>query len=201
MKRVVITGLGAVTPIGNNIASYLEGLQSGKSGANLITRFDPEQFKTQFACEVTDLEFGPHLDPKAARRMDLFTQYAMISTGEAMEDAGLDLEKIDLDRAGVIWGSGIGGLGTLEAEVETFAKGSGTPRYNPFMIVKMIADIAAGHISIKYGFRGVNYGTVSACASASNAIANAVDYIRLGRGDIAISGGSEAAITRTGIGG
>ncbi|MEL6863015.1 MAG: beta-ketoacyl-ACP synthase II [Bacteroidota bacterium] len=201
MKRVVITGLGALTPIGNGVQAYLKGLQEGISGANIITHFDPSQFKTKFACELKDFKVNDHLDRKEARKMDLFTQYAVVATKEAVSDSGLDLEAIDLDRAGVIWGSGIGGLGTLEREIEAFAVSSGTPRYNPFMITKMIADIAAGFISIQYGFRGINYATVSACASASHALGSAFDNIRLGRADIMISGGSEAAVTHAGIGG
>ncbi len=201
MKRVVITGIGALTPIGKNIGEYLEGLQKGKSGANLITRFDPELFKTKFACEIKDFVAQDYIDRKEARRLDPFAQYAVVSAAEAMEHSGLDVEKIDLQRAGVIWGSGIGGLYSLEQEIESFAKGSGTPRYNPFMIPKMIGDIAAGHISIKYGFMGVNYATVSACASASHALGNAFDYIRLGKADVIISGGSEAAVCHAGMGG
>ncbi len=201
MKRVVITGIGALTPIGNNADEYLKGLQAGKSGANMITRFDAEQFKTKFACEISDFNVEDHLDRREARRLDPFAQYALVATEEAMQQANFDLEKIDLERAGVIWGSGIGGLYSLEAEIEAFAKGSGVPRYNPFMIPKMIGDIAAGHISMRYGFMGVNYATVSACASSSHALGNAFDYIRLGKADIIIAGGSEAAITHAGIGG
>lgn len=201
MKRVVITGIGAVTPIGNSIPGYLEGLQNGLSGANLITRFDATNFKTRFACEVKDLDVDPILDRKEARRLDLFSIFAMACTSEAMQHAGFNLEQIDLDRAGVIWAAGIGGITTIEEEIETFAKGDGTPRYNPFLIPKMIADIAAGNISIKYGFRGVNYATVSACASSTHAIMNAFDYIRMGRNDIIITGGSEATITKVAIGG
>lgn len=204
MKRVVVTGLGAVTPIGNTVPEYLQGLQEGRSGANLITLFDASAFKTQFACEVSQLDVEQFIDRREARRLDRYAQFALISAAEAMHHAGLsekEIEKINLDRAGVIWGSGIGGLRSLEEEIETFATGNGTPRYNPFMIPKMISDIAAGHISIKYGFRGVNYATVSACASSSHALINAFDYIRLGRNDIIITGGSEAAVTKAGIGG
>jgi 3-oxoacyl-[acyl-carrier-protein] synthase II len=201
MKRVVITGIGALTPIGNNIEAYLQGLREGKSGANPITRFDATQFKTQFACEISDFNVEDHIDRREARRLDPFAQYALVATEEAMQQAGFDLEKIDLERAGVIWGSGIGGLYSLEAEIESFAQGNGTPRYNPFMIPKMIGDIAAGHISMKYGFMGINYATVSACASSSHALGNAFDYIRLGKADVIIAGGSEAAITHAGIGG
>ncbi len=201
MKRVVITGIGALTPIGNNIEAYLDGLKKGLSGANLITKFDAEQFKTKFACEIDNLVVGDFIDRKDARRLDPFAQYALIAADEAMKQSGLDLERIDLNRAGVIWGSGIGGLYSLENEIEDFAKGSGVPRYNPFMIPKMIGDIAAGHISIKYGFMGVNYATVSACASSSHALGNAFDYIRLGKADVIMTGGSEAAITHAGMGG
>lgn len=201
MKRVVVTGIGAVTPIGNNIKEYFDGLGKGISGANIITRFDAANFKTHFACEVENLNIEDHLDRREARRLDPFTQFALIATEEAMKNSGLDLEKIDLDRAGIIFGSGIGGLGSLEKEIEEFAIGNGIPRYNPFMIPKMIPDIAAGHISIKFGFRGINYATVSACASSSHALGNAFDYIRLGKADIIVSGGAEAAITHAGMGG
>lgn len=201
MKRVVVTGLGAVTPIGNSIQAYLEGLQRGTSGAAPITHFDATNFKTTFACEVKDLDAAASVDKRELRRMDDFTIYGMVSTAEAMADSGIDTESIDADRAGVIWGSGIGGLKTLEKEIEDFITGNGMPRYNPFMIPKMISDIAAGLISIRYGFRGVNFATVSACASASHAIGTAFDYIRLGRQDIVITGGSEAAVSKAGIGG
>lgn len=201
MKRVVVTGIGAITPIGNNIKEYLNGLTKGISGANLITHFDATNFKTHFACEVNNLNVEEHLDRREARRLDPFTQYALIATEEAMQHSGLDLEQIDLDRAGIIFGSGIGGLHSLETEIEEFAKGNGIPRYNPFMIPKMIPDIAAGHISIRFGFRGINYATVSACASSSHALGNSFDYIRLGKADIIISGGAEAAITHAGMGG
>ena len=201
MKRVVVTGIGALTPIGNNIKEYFDGLSNGVSGANLITHFDAANFKTHFACEVENLNVEDHLDRREVRRLDPFTQYALIAAEEAMKNSGLDLEKIDLDRAGIIFGSGIGGLHSLETEIEEFARGNGIPRYNPFMIPKMIPDIAAGHISIKFGFRGINYATVSACASSSHALGNAFDYIRLGKADIIISGGAEAAITHAGMGG
>ncbi len=201
MKRVVVTGLGALTPIGNNLKEYTEGLKNGTSGACPITKFDTTNFKTTFACELKDFNVADHLDRREMRRMDLFTQYGMIISEEAIKDSGLDLEQIDLDRAGVIWGSGIGGLNTLEENVTEHARGSGTPRYNPFMIPKMIPDITPGLISIKYGFRGINYATVSACASASHSIINSFDYIRLGKADIIIAGGSEAVITMTGMGG
>ncbi len=202
MKRVVVTGIGALTPIGNGVQGYLEGLKKGVSGANPITHFDASQFKTQFACEVKDFkpeEYG--IERREARRLDPFTQYALVTAEEAVKMSGLDVDQLDLDRVGVIWGSGIGGLYSLEREIEAFAVGNGVPRYNPFMIPKMISDIAAGHISMKYGFRGVNYATVSACASSSHAISNAFDYIRLGRADVVVSGGSEATVTHAGIGG
>ncbi|MFN7117535.1 MAG: beta-ketoacyl-ACP synthase II [Saprospiraceae bacterium] len=203
MKRVVVTGLGAVTPIGNTVKAYLEGLQQGISGANLITRFDATHFKTHFACEVKDFNPDERMDKKEARKMDLFAQFAMVAADEAIIDAGINqqLEQLDLDRIGVIWGGGIGGLQSLEKEIEEFIVGNGIPRYNPFMIPKMIIDIAPGLISIKYGFRGINYATVSACASSSHAIINAFDYIRLGKNDIIVTGGSEAAITKAGVGG
>lgn len=201
MKRVVVTGLGAVTPIGNSVSEYLEGLQKGLSGANPITHFDASQFKTQFACELKDFQPEHTIDRRELRRMDNFTIYAMASTAEAMMNAGIDIEKINADRSGVIWGSGIGGLATLEKEIEDHITGNGMPRYNPFMIPKMISDIAAGLISIKYGFRGANFATVSACASSSHAIGTAFDYIRLGRQDLMITGGSEATVTKAGVGG
>lgn len=201
MNRVVVTGLGAITPIGNTIKEYRNGLFNGVSGAANITLFDTEHFKTKFACEVKDFKVNDLMDRKLARRMDRFTQFGMVAAKEAMTDSGIDVEKIDLDRAGVIWGSGIGGLKTLETEITEFAQGNGIPRYNPFMVPKMISDIAAGYISIEYGFRGPNFATVSACASSSHAIGVAFDNIRLGRADIMITGGSEATITKTGIGG
>ena len=201
MKRVVITGIGAITPIGNSIADFTDGLRNGRSGANMITLFDAENFKTKFACEVSDFVPDEYLERKEARRLDRFTQLAMVATEEAWHNSGLDVNELDLLRSGVIWGSGIGGLRSLEEEITSFATGNGTPRYNPFMIPKMISDIAAGHISIKYGFKGINYATVSACASSSHAIGNAFDYIRLGKADVMISGGSEAAVTAAGIGG
>ena len=200
-RRVVITGLGALTPIGNTLSAYWEGLLSGTSGAAPITYFDPEKFKTQFACEVKNFDPRDHMDRKEARKLDRFAQFAMTSTAEAMEDSGLDLDTIDKDRAGVIWGSGVGGLQTFEEEVLEFAAGNGTPRFNPFFIPKLIADIAPGMISIKYGLRGPNFATVSACASASNALIDSLNYIRLGYADIMISGGSEAGVTQAGIAG
>jgi 3-oxoacyl-[acyl-carrier-protein] synthase II len=201
MKRVVITGIGVVSPIGNDILSFKENLFAGRSGAAKITKFDAGQFKTHFACEVKNFNPDLRVDKKESRRMDLFCQYAMYATDEAMEQSGLLLDKLDVDRCGVIWGSGIGGLKSLESEIQDYAKGSGVPRFNPFMIPKMISDIAAGYISIRYGFRGVNYGTVSACASSTHALVNAMDYIRLGKADVIIAGGSEAAVTESGIGG
>lgn len=200
-RRVVVTGLGALTPIGNSVEEYWQGLSSGKSGAAPITLFDAEKFKTRFACEVKDFDPTQFIDRKEARKMDRFTQFAMVVADEAIKDSGLDLEKIDLDKAGIIWGSGIGGLQTFQEEVVNFAHGDGTPRFNPFFIPKMIADISAGYMSIKYGFRGPNFVTVSACASSTNALLDAVNYIRLGYMNVAISGGSEAAVTEAGIGG
>lgn len=203
MKRVVVTGLGALTPIGNTTDAYLKGLQAGVSGACPITRFDSTLFKTQFACEVKDFDIETLMDRKEARRMDIFSHFAIASADEAIADAGIpaQMEQLNPDRIGVIWASGIGGLGSLEKEIEDFAVGGFNPRYNPFMIPKMIPDIAAGHISMKHGFRGINYATVSACASSTHAIMNAFDSIRLGRNDIVVCGGSEAAIIRAGIGG
>ena len=200
-KRVVVTGLGALTPIGNTTEEFWNGLTNGVSGAAPITRFDASLFKTQFACEVKNFDIDKYFDRKEGRKMDPFTQFAMITAEEAMQDSGLDLEKINLARAGVIWGSGIGGLKTFQDEVTSFSQGDGTPRFNPFFIPKMIADISAGFISIKYGFRGPNFVTVSACASATNALIDAFNYIRIGKADIFISGGSEAAVTEAGIGG
>ena len=201
LKRVVVTGLGALTPIGNTTEEFWKGLISGVSGAAPITRFDASLFKTQFACEVKNLDLDQFMDRKEARKMDAFTQYAMITADQAILDSGLDLDSIDKSRSGVIWGSGIGGLRTFQEEVADFTRGDGTPRFNPFFIPKMIADISAGFISIKYGFRGPNFVTVSACASATNALIDAFNYIRLGKADIFISGGSEAAVSEAGIGG
>jgi 3-oxoacyl-[acyl-carrier-protein] synthase II len=201
LKRVVVTGLGALTPIGNNIEAYWNGLINGVSGAAPITYFDASKFKTKFACELKNFNVEDFLDRKEARKMDRYAQYAMVSSEEAMTDANFDLDKIDKDRAGVIWGSGIGGLETFQIEVLNFAAGDGTPKFNPFFIPKMIGDIACGHISIRYGFRGPNFGTVSACASSTNAIIDAFNYIRLGHADIMVTGGSEAAVTIAGMGG
>ena len=201
LKRVVVTGIGALTPIGNNAKEYWEGLSNGVSGAAPITRFDAEKFKTRFACEIKGYDSNDFFDRKEARKMDPFTQYGMIVSDQAIEDSGLNLEKINLDRAGVIWGAGIGGLKSFQDEVINFANGDGTPRYNPFFIPKMIADIAPGMISIKHGFRGPNFTTVSACASGTNAIIDSYNYIRLGMADMFLTGGSEAAITESGVGG
>ncbi|HYG37181.1 MAG TPA: beta-ketoacyl-ACP synthase II [Cytophagales bacterium] len=201
LKRVVVTGLGALTPIGNNVTEFWNSLSSGVSGAAPITRFDASKFKTKFACELKNFDPYTYLDKKEGRKIDPFAQYALISSDEAFKDAGLDTFKVNPDRAGVIWGSGIGGLTTFQDEVMGFAKGDGTPRFNPFFIPKMIADLSAGHISIRYGFRGPNFVTVSACASSTNALVDAFNYIRLGMADVFISGGSEAAVTEAGIGG
>jgi 3-oxoacyl-[acyl-carrier-protein] synthase II len=201
LKRVVVTGLGALTPIGNTIPEYWEGLKNGKSGCAPITYFDTEKFKTKFACEVKNFDPLNHFDRKEARRLDRFAQYALVASDEAITDAKIDLEHVDKFRVGVIWGAGIGGLETFQDEVINFAEGDGTPRFNPFFIPKMIADIAPGNISIKHGFMGPNYTTVSACASAANAMIDALNYIRLGHCDIIVTGGSEAAVTKAGIGG
>ncbi|MGA0557431.1 beta-ketoacyl-ACP synthase II [Larkinella sp. VNQ87] len=200
-KRVVITGLGALTPIGNTVQEFWNGLSAGVSGAGPITKFNAEKFRTKFACEVKNLDINQFIPRQDARKMDPFAQYALIVADEAVKDAGLDLGKLDLNKAGVIWGSGIGGLKTFEDEVKNYATGDGSPRYNPFFIPKMIADSASGMLSIRYGFQGVNYVTVSACASATNAMIDAFNFIRLGRLNIAISGGSEAAVTEAGVGG
>ena len=200
-RRVVVTGLGALTPIGNTLPAYWEGLLSGKSGADRISYFDPSLFKTQFACELKNFDPLDHFDRKESRKYDRFAQYALVSVAEAIEDAQIPLDKIDKDRVGVIWGAGIGGLETFQNEVLNFSAGNENPRFNPFFIPKMIADIAPGLISIKYGFKGPNFATVSACASASNAMIDALNYIRLGYSDIIVTGGSEAAITKAGIGG
>jgi 3-oxoacyl-[acyl-carrier-protein] synthase II len=201
LKRVVVTGLGALTPLGNSVEDYWKGLVAGVSGANLITRFDASRFKTRFACELKNFNVEDHIEKKEARRMDPYTHYALIVAKEAISDSGMALDKINKDRVGVIWGSGIGGLLTFQEECVNYAKGDGSPRFNPFFIPKMIADIASGHISINYGFRGPNYTTTSACASSNNAMIDAFNYIRLGKSDIIISGGSEAAVTEAGVGG
>jgi 3-oxoacyl-[acyl-carrier-protein] synthase II len=204
LKRVVVTGLGALTPIGNNLKDYWEGLKNGVSGAARITYFDPELHKTQFACELKNFNIADFLDRKEARRMDRFSQYAMVASDEAIIDAGLTEGNFNPDRVGVIWGSGIGGLETFQNEAQGLMKSrenNATPRFNPFFIPKMIVDIAAGNISIKHGFRGPNYATVSACASSSHALIDAFTYIRMGKADVIVSGGSEAAVNETGIGG
>ena len=201
LKRVVVTGLGALTPIGNNLKDFWSGLIAGKSGSAPVTYFDTEKFKTKFACELKGFDPLEFLDRKQQRKMDRFTQYGMVSTDEAIIDSGIDLEKIDKLRVGVIWGSGIGGLETFQNEVLNFAQGDGTPRYNPFFIPKMIADITPGYISIKYGFMGPNYTTVSACASSANAMVDALNYIRLGHCDVIVTGGSESGINISGMAG
>ncbi|QDO93059.1 beta-ketoacyl-ACP synthase II [Formosa sediminum] len=201
LKRVVVTGLGALTPIGNTIDEYWDALISGKSGAAPITYFDTEKFKTKFACELKNFNPTDFLDRKEARKMDRFTQYAMVASDEAILDAKLDLDVVNKLRVGVIWGAGIGGLETFQNEVLNFAAGDGSPRFNPFFIPKMIADIAPGNISIKHGFMGPNYTTVSACASSANAMIDALNYIRLGQCDVIVTGGSEAAVTIAGMGG
>ena len=201
LRRVVVTGLGALTPIGNTVSDYWDGLISGKSGAADITYFDASLFKTQFACELKNFNPENFMDRKLSRKMDRFAQYAIVSSDEAIKDSRLNTEKIDKDRIGVIWGAGIGGLETFQNEVLGFASGNGTPRFNPFMIPKMIPDIAPGIISIRNGLRGPNFATVSACASSSNAIIDGLNYIRLGYADVIVSGGSEAGVSISGIGG
>ena len=201
LKRVVVTGLGALTPIGNNIEEYWKGLSNGVSGCAPITYFDTEKFKTKFACELKNYNPLEHFDRKEARKLDRFAQYALVSSQEAIVDSKINIDEIDKFRVGVIWGAGIGGLETFQDEVINFAEGDGTPRFNPFFIPKMIADIAPGNISIKHGFMGPNYTTVSACASSANALIDALNYIRLGHCDIIVTGGSEAAVTKAGMGG
>jgi 3-oxoacyl-[acyl-carrier-protein] synthase II len=201
LKRVVVTGLGALTPIGNTKDEYWDALISGKSGAAPVTHFDAEKFKTKFACEIKNFEVTDFIDRKLARKMDKFSQYAMVASDEAIVDSKLDLDALNKLRVGVIWGAGIGGLETFQQEVLNFAAGDGTPRFNPFFIPKMIADIAPGNISIKYGFMGPNYTTVSACASSANSMIDALNTIRLGTCDVIITGGSEAAVTIAGMGG
>ncbi|MCP4520814.1 MAG: beta-ketoacyl-ACP synthase II [Cytophagales bacterium] len=201
LKRVVVTGIGALTPIGNTVEEFWNELKSGTSGAAPITRFDASQHKTQFACEVKGFEVKDHIDRKKARTMDLFSQFAVATANQAIKDANLSTETADADRVGVIWGAGIGGIQTFEDEVTNYATGNGTPRFNPFFIPKMIIDISAGHISMEHGFRGPNFSTVSACASSTHAIIDAFTYIRLGKADAIVTGGSEAAITPAGIGG
>jgi len=201
MRRVVVTGLGALTPLGNNVHDYWEGLKNGVSGSGMITRFDTEKFKTKFACELKGYDSKDYFDRKESNKLDAYSQYALIAADEAVTDSGLNLNKIDHERAGVIWAAGIGGLDTFFKAIKEFVEGDGTPRFSPFFIVKMIADIAAGSISIKYDFRGPNFATVSACASSTNAIIDAINYIRWGKADIFIAGGSEAVINEPGIGG
>ncbi|HET8839210.1 MAG TPA: beta-ketoacyl-ACP synthase II [Flavobacteriaceae bacterium] len=201
LKRVVVTGLGALTPIGNNIEEYWDGLVHGKSGSAPITHYDPEKFKTKFACEIKNFNIEDYFDRKEARRLDKFAQYAIIASDEAIKDSGIDLNVVNKHRIGVIWGAGIGGLETFQNEVMNFSQGDGTPRFNPFFIPKMIADIAPGNISIRHGFMGPNYTTVSACASSANAMIDALNYIRLGMSDVIVTGGSEAAVVEAGMGG
>jgi 3-oxoacyl-[acyl-carrier-protein] synthase II len=201
MRRVVVTGMGALTPIGNNLHEFYDGLINGVSGSVMITRFDTEKFKTKFACELKDYDSTRYFDRKEANKMDLYTQYALIATDEAVTDSGLNLDTINKDRVGVIWASGIGGLETFFLAIKGYVLGDGTPRFSPFFIPKMIGDIAAGSISIKYGFRGPNFATVSACASSTNAIIDAINYIRWNKADMFITGGSEAGVNEPGIGG
>ncbi|HBH83163.1 MAG: beta-ketoacyl-[acyl-carrier-protein] synthase II [Bacteroidetes bacterium GWE2_41_25] len=201
MRRVVVTGIGALTPLGNNLHESWEGLKNGVSGANMITYFNTEKFKTKFACELKNYDSAKYFDRKEANKLDLYSQYALITTDEAVTDSGLNLETVDKDRVGVIWASGIGGLETFFLAIKSYVLGDGTPRFSPFFIPKMIGDIAAGVISIKYGFRGPNFGIVSACASSTNAIIDAVNYIRWGKADIFVTGGSEACVNEPGIGG
>ncbi len=202
LRRVVVTGLGAITPIGKNAIDYWQGLINGVSGAAPIVKFDASKFKTRFACEVKEFNAEDYFDRKEARKYDIYTHYGIVSSDEAIKDAGLNLEGVvDKTRVGVIWASGIGGLDTLISEVSGYLNGDGVPRYNPFFIPKMIADITAGHISIRYGFMGPNFATVSACASSANALADAFMYIRMGKADVFVTGGSEAAINAAGVGG
>ena len=201
LKRVVVTGLGALTPIGNNVSDYWDALITGKSGCANITYFDTEKFKTKFACELKNFDPLTHFNRKEARKLDRFAQYALVSSDEAIEDSNLNLDEIDKFRVGVIWGAGIGGLETFQNEMTNYIEGDGTPRFNPFFIPKMIADIAPANISIKYGFMGANFTTVSACASSANAMIDALNYIRLGHCDVIVTGGSEAAVTIAGMGG
>jgi len=201
MRRVVVTGMGAFTPVGKNLEDYWNALVNGVSGVNMITRFNPEKFKTKFACEVKDYDPQDFFDRKESRKLDLYAQFAMIAAGEAFQHAGLADAHHDKDRAGIIWASGIGGIETFKKEIEGYLVGDRTPRFSPFFIPRMISDIAAGHLSMKYGFRGPNYATVSACASSSNAIIDAYNLIRLDMADLFITGGSEAAINEAGVGG
>jgi 3-oxoacyl-[acyl-carrier-protein] synthase II len=201
LRRVVVTGMGALTPIGNSVEEFWTGLLNGVSGASTITKFDPTKFKTQFACEVKNFDISRYLDRKEARKLDLFSQYAVATATDAIKDANIDLSTLNLDRAGVVWGTGIGGFTTFISEVTDFAQGDGTPKFNPFFITKIISDIAAGHLSMIFGFKGPNYSTSSACASSANAISDAFNLIRLGKADLFITGGSEAGINTAGVGG
>ena len=201
LKRVVVTGLGAITPLGKSVAEYWQSLADGVNGCDFIKQFDAAKFKTRFACEVKDFDATHYLDRKEARKIDRFTQFALIASDEAVKDAGINRENVDVDRVGVIFASGIGGLITFQEEVTNYATGDGTPRFNPFFIPKMILDIAAGQISMRHGFRGPNYAVVSACASSTNAVIDAFDTIRLGKADIIITGGSEAVVSAAGVGG
>jgi 3-oxoacyl-[acyl-carrier-protein] synthase II len=201
MRRVVVTGIGALTPLGNNLHESWEGLKNGVSGAGMITYFNTEKYKTKFACELKNYDYTKYFDRKEANKLDLYSQYALITTDEAITDSGLSLEAVNKDRVGVIWASGIGGLETFFLAIKSHVLGDGTPRFSPFFIPKMIGDIAAGVISIKYGFRGPNFGIVSACASSTNALIDAINYIRWGKADIFITGGSEACVNEPGIGG
>jgi 3-oxoacyl-[acyl-carrier-protein] synthase II len=201
LRRVVVTGLGAITPLGNTVPEFWNALLNGVSGADLITRFDTTKFKTKFACEVKGYNSEDYFERKEARKYDLYAQYGIIAAHEAVVDSGIESENLDRNRVGVIWASGIGGLETFLKEISDFARGDGTPRFNPFFIPKMIADITAGHISIRYGFRGPNFATVSACASSANAMVDAFNYIRIGYADAFVVGGSEAAVNAAGVGG
>ena len=201
LRRVVVTGLGALTPIGNNVKSYWDGLVSGTSGADLITYFDTSKFKTNFACELKEFDALNHFDRKEARKLDKFAQYAVVCSDEALLDSGINLDKIDRTRVGVIWGSGIGGFETIQNEMINFSEGDGTPRFNPFFIPKLIPDIAPGVISIRHGLKGPNFATVSACASSANSLIDSLNYIRLGYSEVIVCGGSEAGVTIAGIGG
>jgi 3-oxoacyl-[acyl-carrier-protein] synthase II len=201
LKRVVVTGLGAITPLGKSVSEYWQGLADGVNGCDFIKQFDAAKFKTRFACEVKDFDPTAYLDRKEARKIDRFTQFALIASDEAVKDAGINKDNVDVDRVGVIFASGIGGLITFQEEVTNYATGDGTPRFNPFFIPKMILDIAAGHISMKHGFRGPNYAVVSACASSTNAVIDAFDTIRLGKADVIVTGGSEAVVSAAGVGG
>lgn len=201
LKRVVVTGLGAITPIGNNVHEYWDGLKNGVSGSDWIKRFDAEKFKTRFACEVKHFDPLDYFDRKEIKKLDLFAQFALVAIDEAIVDSGIDLQKIDINKAGAIWGSGIGGIKTFMDEIRGFEAGDGTPRFSPFYIPKMISDIVAGFVSMKYGFRGPNFGTVSACATSTHALIDAYNYIRLGKANLFVSGGSEATINEAGMGG